>query len=764
MKLLLICPDYISHYLPMSAVAAAGRCRGATVVVATGSLLRERVERDGFQWRHLAMSRGGNPGLLSERERPVADADDLSAFFDATRLGMVATLRHQALARADDLLWEPAYVADQVGALVAVEQPDAILADHLSFAATLALRAGGHAFTTFVPGHPAQLPCGGEVYGSPTTWPRSFAIEHDELCRGRSALSGGHTIVHHRYNEVSAALAPDVDPVADAFAVRGHDVLFNSPHRLRDVRRDPWLGRHAFLGSCVRKASADDRTDSWITRSCDTGGFIYVSFGTFLSERVDVLRRVVDALTESGVRVAMATGTADLDALGDIPRSWLVAPSLPQISLLERATAVVTHGGNNTVTESLTAGCTMLVLPFSTDQFAIAADLERAGVGIALDPNRASIDDIAAGIRSVVTPEARATAHEFAESLRRRSGPALAVDRLVGRGVTSWAAGSAPDEEVRRCAGFGRQRAPSPLGRASHRSTTAAEQLAQFGGRGTDVRHKCPRHVRVVDEPCADCDVAEVRVAVDEPSEYVVQFQVRSVLRHRDAGHRAEHPSQVERRVVHLGGDVDEADPVVRVEVLAHVGDEPAALAAALATRRTTEARMRPRDAGAEQVVRPLLHLEVVDGAALERCDQQMVGGSEVGPDDERPASLRDLGESRGSVVGIDLDRGATVDPVLEVGDLGDLADAAEVSGGAVDDVLLAVRAAMERTEARQGDAEASCCTRVDSRSPSHTGSWTRRSRALPIATSRTSLRADDGSRAQRLHRCLLPPVPPPSV
>ena len=72
---------------------------------------------------------------------------------------------------------------------------------------------------------------------------------------------------------------------------------------------------------------------------------------------------------------------------------------LPQVRLLDRAALAVTHGGNNSVTEAVTAGVPMLVLPFSTDQFAGAAALERHGFGVALDPNAASVDELTDGIR-----------------------------------------------------------------------------------------------------------------------------------------------------------------------------------------------------------------------------------------------------------------------------------------------------------------------------------------------------------------------------
>ena len=148
---------------------------------------------------------------------------------------------------------------------------------------------------------------------------------------------------------------------------------------------------------------------------------VYVSFGSFLSVRADVLARVVDALRPLPVRVALAVGSADRPCWA-IPAHWLVREFLPQVALLERAAVAVTHGGNNSVTESLTCGVPMLVLPFSTDQFAGAAAIEDAGLGTALDPNTATSADLASAARSVLDGHAAELARTIGEGLRRAPG------------------------------------------------------------------------------------------------------------------------------------------------------------------------------------------------------------------------------------------------------------------------------------------------------------------------------------------------------
>jgi beta-glucosidase len=66
------------------------------------------------------------------------------------------------------------------------------------------------------------------------------------------------------------------------------------------------------------------------------------------------------------------------------PDHVLVTPYAPQQALLDHVAAVVTHGGANTVLESLSKGRPLLVVPQAHDQPLQGMFVERAGVGFAL--------------------------------------------------------------------------------------------------------------------------------------------------------------------------------------------------------------------------------------------------------------------------------------------------------------------------------------------------------------------------------------------
>ena len=390
--LLVISPDYASHLYPLATLATAWREAGERVVVATGPATHDLVEGFGYVRTDLRLGRGSNPGVIRPEDQPRGEDDALRGFFDATRRGPVPTLVFQARARRTDLLWDPVGTGRQVQRLVDRVQPDHVIVDHLAFSARIALMADGIRHADVVLGHPTALPVGDEVYGCPPAFPRAVRPEPEDLADLRRLCEDVRDDFTEQWNAALAVLAPNATPSEDAFAETGDVLLLNYPAELHPPTRTAALADHAFLGSAVRAEPRDDEVASWLEGS--DLPVVYVSLGSFLSVRSDVLARVAEALRRLDVRVALASGATTRDELGPVPDSWLVRPVLPQVTVLGRAALAVSHGGNNSVTEALTAGVPLLLLPLSTDQFAGAAALEDAGLGQAVHPNTASPQQI----------------------------------------------------------------------------------------------------------------------------------------------------------------------------------------------------------------------------------------------------------------------------------------------------------------------------------------------------------------------------------
>ncbi|TDN91780.1 glycosyltransferase [Microbacterium sp. BK668] len=424
MTLLVISPDYASHLLPLASLATAWRAAGERVVVATGEATSSIVSQFGYERAHLPLGRGANAGVIRSAEQEEAEAASLDGFFAATREGMVPTLAYQARERLTDLMWRPADRARATLEVIERVHPDAILVDHLAYSARLALHTRGIAYGDVVLGHPTALPVGDEVYGFPPAWPAAFSPEPAELAALRRLCDEVSARFAEQWNSAARELDASAPAIADAFALHGETVLYNYPRELAagDGRMLP---PHRFLGWTPREEPGD--VEAWMAAASP---YVYVSFGSFLSVRGDVLARVAEALRRADARAAIATGVTDPAELGPIPGDWLVEPYLPQVRLLGSAAAAVTHGGNNSVTEAFGQGVPLVVLPFSTDQFAGAAAVERAGVGVALDPNRATVDELAAALSAVTDPGFAGRAVLALASSATSSGPSVAYEAL----------------------------------------------------------------------------------------------------------------------------------------------------------------------------------------------------------------------------------------------------------------------------------------------------------------------------------------------
>ena len=126
---------------------------------------------------------------------------------------------------------------------------------------------------------------------------------------------------------------------------------------------------------------------------------IYASMGTTRNVQPNIFRMIAEACSDLNVQLVISLGNRFDPESFDLPGRPIVVRYAPQLELLKTARLVITHGGSNTVFESLMEGKPMIVIPVAYDQPAIAARLARAQVAEVLPVMRLS----ARGIRSAVT-------------------------------------------------------------------------------------------------------------------------------------------------------------------------------------------------------------------------------------------------------------------------------------------------------------------------------------------------------------------------
>jgi MGT family glycosyltransferase len=153
-------------------------------------------------------------------------------------------------------------------------------------------------------------------------------------------------------------------------------------------------------------------------------------------------RTVVDALADLGDELqAVITapdpwgpagaGPPDGAPDGGVPPHILFAGHVPQLALLPRMSAVVSHGGHNTVCETLAHGLPLVVTPIRDDQPLIAQQVADAGAGIRLRFGRLRAAELRDAVRAVLAePAYRAAADRIRDSFTVAGGAATAACHL----------------------------------------------------------------------------------------------------------------------------------------------------------------------------------------------------------------------------------------------------------------------------------------------------------------------------------------------
>ncbi|HEX4110713.1 MAG TPA: glycosyltransferase [Solirubrobacteraceae bacterium] len=122
---------------------------------------------------------------------------------------------------------------------------------------------------------------------------------------------------------------------------------------------------------------------------------VYACFGTSFNRRRHQFRAVLDALADEPVAVVVSTGRSPLtiEELGPLPANAEIHEFADNRERLARASVHITHGGCNSVHESLLAGVPMVCLPQAYDQFPLTGRLHELGVARVVSETPQAIRD-----------------------------------------------------------------------------------------------------------------------------------------------------------------------------------------------------------------------------------------------------------------------------------------------------------------------------------------------------------------------------------
>ena len=180
-------------------------------------------------------------------------------------------------------------------------------------------------------------------------------------------------------------------------------------------------------------ARGDEAAFPW--QRLDGRPLVYVSFGSQISWQPDLFRTAATAGAALGAQLVLSAGDLAEDGFAStLPGNPIVVRYAPQLAILEKAAAAVSHGGANSVMEAMDHGVPLLLIPICNDQPVQAHFLAKAGAGLSLAPAEADASRIESALRRLLDRDGELArqARWVGDDYRAQDGACAAAAALVG--------------------------------------------------------------------------------------------------------------------------------------------------------------------------------------------------------------------------------------------------------------------------------------------------------------------------------------------
>ena len=396
------------------------RSRGHRVVFIVEESFAGTLEAQGFEERLMRL--GPKPEV--EEEPGQFWKDFIRETAPVFRKPTIEQLGEFIAPTMQALLDGARYVDDRLREIIDELQPDVIVEDNVcSFPA---LPASGRPWVRIASCNPAEIK-DPEIPPLFSGYPTADRADWDAYWEefGRT-----HGEMHADFDAFCRERgAPGLAPLEFIHA-SPHANLYLYPDEVDYARARPLTG-WTNLQASVRATDAAWELPEPLA-SAD-GALLYLSLGSLASADVELMQGLVDTLAATRHRVIVSKGPQhEAIALGE---NMVGAEFLPQASILPQVDLVITHGGNNTVTESLYFGKPMLLLPVFWDQHDNAQRIHETGFGVRLDTYGHAPEELTGAVESLLGDAALA-GRLAATSRRLQSAPgtvaaADAVERVL---------------------------------------------------------------------------------------------------------------------------------------------------------------------------------------------------------------------------------------------------------------------------------------------------------------------------------------------
>ncbi len=218
--------------------------------------------------------------------------------------------------------------------------------------------------------------------------------------------------------------------IEDIFCKKeANNLIYTS--KLFHPQGDSYDASYRFVGPSI----ADRNEILDLPIDCSEGSkLIYITLGTILNNNIDFYNQCIDAFRNTDYQVVLSIGSkTEVSSLQPLPENIIARNYVPQLELLKHAQLMISHGGLNSVSESLYFGVPVIAIPLANDQPAVAKRLQELGAGLSIKLEDITPESLRYHADTILSaPSYYEQCKQLSISFREAGGYAKAADYIHG--------------------------------------------------------------------------------------------------------------------------------------------------------------------------------------------------------------------------------------------------------------------------------------------------------------------------------------------
>lgn len=418
----IICPPYSGHLNPLSALGRELQHRGHQVTVLQIPDLELKVRSEGLNFHPIGQSLY-EPGSLA------------ATFYQLTQLSEIKALQYSVdfCRQITDIICQDAPKAIQKAGI------DALLVDQLE--------PVGQSVAQFLNLPFICVSCGQAIHRRSDIPPFFTPWSYDNAWGARLRNAIAYRILDYSCQPILQV----INQYRQQWNLPPYHQIYASIATLAHITQQPAtfdfpcpdLPSHFHYVGPFRNASPS--SVEFPFEQLTGQPLIYASLGSVQNTKQEIFGAIAAACQDLDVQLVITHGGGmSAEAVQALPGSPLVVSYAPQVEVLARTSLTITHGGMNTVLDSLSHGVPLVAIPITFEQPGTGARIRWTKTGEVIPLSRLSVPRLQTAIQQVLTDESYKQNAQVIQAAIQQSGGVKRAADIVEGAVCSNSPGKSP--------------------------------------------------------------------------------------------------------------------------------------------------------------------------------------------------------------------------------------------------------------------------------------------------------------------------------